>query len=136
MPPPPSRPTRARSSCTSPTSSGSTTRTAPRTSGLPAMPWPGSGSSPPPASGVSMTPSPEQLLRVLRDHGLRDIQTLTPADGGESKSAFLAADRSGRVSIVKFLPGRGPDAENQLRDLDTTVRRLRERGYPAPALEA
>lgn len=78
--------------------------------------------------------SQERLLRVLRDHGLRGIETLTPNGGGESGSAFKATDRSGKTSIVKVLPVTGPDAEGQLRDLATTVRRLRERGYPVPRL--
>lgn len=81
-----------------------------------------------------MKPSPEQLLQVLRDHGLQEIQTLRPADGGESGNAFRATDRSGKVSIVKVLPAAGLDTESQMRALDTTVRRLRERGYPAPSL--
>jgi Ser/Thr protein kinase RdoA (MazF antagonist) len=81
-----------------------------------------------------MTPSAGELLRVLRDLGLQEIQALAPAEGGESGSAFRATDRSGKVSIVKVLPATGADAASQLRDLDTTVRRLRERGYPAPRL--
>ncbi|MGH3164807.1 MAG: phosphotransferase, partial [Trebonia sp.] len=86
-----------------------------------------------------MKPSPEELLRVLQEQGLREIAALTPTDGGESGSAYWARDRSGEMSIVKVQPVTGPDAESpdaesQVRRLDATVRRLRERGYPAPRL--
>ena len=81
-----------------------------------------------------MKPSPGQLLQVLRDHGLPDIQALTPTDSGESGSAFRATNRSGSACIVKVLPASGADADRQLSDLDETVRRLRKRGYPAARL--
>jgi Phosphotransferase enzyme family len=73
---------------------------------------------------------------VLRDHGWPDIRTLAPVDSGESGNVFRATDRSGQVSIVKVLPAAEADAERQLRGLETTVRRLRERGYPAARLLA
>lgn len=76
----------------------------------------------------------EYLLRLLQGQGLPGIRTLRAADGGESGNAFLATDRSGEKSVVKVLPTAGASAGSQLRDLDVTVRRLRERGYPAPRL--
>lgn len=54
-----------------------------------------------------MKPASGQLLRVLRNHGLEEIQALTPTEGGESGSAFRATDRAGTVSIVKVLSATG-----------------------------
>jgi hypothetical protein len=87
-----------------------------------------------------MSVSAGELLRVLREQGLDEIETLTPTDGGESGNAYKALCRSenpcrsGETKVVKVLPVTGPDALDQVRDLDAAVRRLRERGYPAAAL--
>jgi hypothetical protein len=81
-----------------------------------------------------MTVSSGQLLQVLLDQGVKGIADLRAADRGESGSTFLATDSSGQASVVKVLPAAEADAAGHLQDLDTTVRRLRERGYPAPQL--
>jgi Ser/Thr protein kinase RdoA (MazF antagonist) len=60
---------------------------------------------------------------------------LTPA-GGESRNAFLVADRAGEVSVLKIMPGAPADAAGHLRTLDAVLARLRDRGYPAPRLHA
>jgi hypothetical protein len=78
-----------------------------------------------------MKPSPGELLRVLQEQGLREIVALTPTDGGESGSAFRASGRDGEIGLVKVLAATGPGAEHRVRELAATVRRLRERGYPA-----
>jgi Ser/Thr protein kinase RdoA (MazF antagonist) len=80
--------------------------------------------------------SPAGLLPLLREHAGLDLAALTPASGGESHSTFWATDRSGAVSLLKILPGAGPDAVAQLRDLETMTGRLRDRGYPAPPILA
>ena len=78
----------------------------------------------------------EELLQILHDHGLTSVQELTATDSGESGSAFWAAGAAGEKSIVKVLPAQQarPGAAAQVQELDATVRKLRERGYPAPRL--
>jgi Ser/Thr protein kinase RdoA (MazF antagonist) len=80
--------------------------------------------------------SPAGLLPLLREHAGLDLAALTRASGGESHSTFWATDRSGTVSVLKIVPGAGPDAVAQLRDLDALTGRLRDRGYPAPRILA
>jgi hypothetical protein len=85
---------------------------------------------------ASQPPLADDLRRALRDHAGLDFSALAPADGGESGSAFRARGRSGQVSILKILPGTGPETAGHLRVLGETVSSLRERGYPAPRLLA
>lgn len=72
---------------------------------------------------------------MLRDRAGLDFTTFAAADSGESRSVFRATDQAGAVSFVKVVP-RGPDTLSRLRALAVTVTRLRERGYPAPAITA
>jgi hypothetical protein len=80
--------------------------------------------------------SPGELRRVLREQAGLDLVTLTPAQGGESKSTFWATDRAGTVSVLKIMPGAAPEAAGHLRALDGVLARLRDRGYPAPRFRA
>jgi len=73
---------------------------------------------------------PGTLLRLLREAG-RNLTTLTPTQVGESGTAFWAASRSGTTGLLKIM--QEPGALGYLRALETIVRRLRERDYPAPA---
>lgn len=77
-------------------------------------------------------PPPDELLRVLRERAGLDLVALRPAGGGESRSAFWAIDRAETVSVLKIMPGAGPEAADRLRALDAVLARLRDRGYPAP----
>lgn len=77
-----------------------------------------------------------ELLLALREHAGLELATLEATDGGESGSSFWATERAGTVSIIKVLPAAGPGAVTGLRELETTTRRLRDRGYPAPRLRA
>jgi Ser/Thr protein kinase RdoA (MazF antagonist) len=85
---------------------------------------------------ASQRPLADDLRRALRHHAGLDFTTLAPTDGGESGNVFRASGRSGAVSIVKVLPGTGPETAGSLRVLGETVSALRERGYPAPRLLA
>jgi Ser/Thr protein kinase RdoA (MazF antagonist) len=78
----------------------------------------------------------DELRQVLRDQAGLDIVALTPASGGESRSAFWITDRAGVVSVLKIMPGAGPEAVSRVRALDAVLARLRDRGYPAPRLLA
>jgi Ser/Thr protein kinase RdoA (MazF antagonist) len=78
--------------------------------------------------------SPAGLLRALQDEAGISLATLTPARAGESGAAFWVTDHAGTVSLLKIMPGPGPDALTHLRALGATVDRLRERGYPAAPL--
>jgi Ser/Thr protein kinase RdoA (MazF antagonist) len=80
--------------------------------------------------------SPAGLLTLLREQAGLDLAALSPASGGESHSTFWATDRSGTVSVLKILPGAGPGAVARLRTLDEVTGRLRDRGYPAPRIQA
>jgi aminoglycoside phosphotransferase (APT) family kinase protein len=78
-------------------------------------------------------PEPDELRRVLREQAGLDLTALTPADGGESASTFLATGRDGTASVLKIsLTASGADVA-RLRDL---VGGLRRRGYPAARLLA
>jgi Ser/Thr protein kinase RdoA (MazF antagonist) len=72
------------------------------------------------------------LRQVLREQAGLDLVALRPASGGESRSAFWVTDRAGTVSVLKIMPGAGPEAAGRLRALDAVLARLRHRGYPAP----
>jgi Ser/Thr protein kinase RdoA (MazF antagonist) len=85
---------------------------------------------------LSAGPWPGDLRRVLREHAGLDLTVLTPADGGESHSAFRAADCAGRDGVLKVMRGAAPEAAGQLRALDAVLARLRDRGYPAPRFRA
>jgi hypothetical protein len=89
---------------------------------------------------MTWRPTAGELLRLLHEHSGIDFATLVPAGGGESRSVFVAMDHAGAASIVKILPdsepGARPDALGRLRALETTVARLRGRGYPAPRMTA
>jgi Ser/Thr protein kinase RdoA (MazF antagonist) len=76
----------------------------------------------------------EQLGQLLREQAGLDLVQLASASGGESRCAFWVTDRAGRVSLLKIIPGAGPEAAGRLRALDVVLSRLRARGYPAPAL--
>jgi hypothetical protein len=73
-----------------------------------------------------------ELRQVLREQAGLDLVGLRPASGGESRSAFWVSDRAGTVSVLKIMPGAGPEAAGHLRALDAVLTRLRDRGYPAP----
>jgi Ser/Thr protein kinase RdoA (MazF antagonist) len=62
--------------------------------------------------------------------------TVIPVGGGESRNAFWVTDRAGAVSMLKIMPDAPPEAASQVRALDAVLARLRDRGYPAPRLEA
>jgi hypothetical protein len=70
----------------------------------------------------------EQLRLALRDQAGIDLTSLVPADGGESGSTFLAADRAGTSSVLKLSRYREFGA------LTEVVDKLRARGYPAARL--
>ena len=76
----------------------------------------------------------EQLGQLLREQAGLNLVQLASASGGESRCAFWVTDRAGRVSLLKIIPGAGPEAAGRLRALDVVLSRLRARGYPAPAL--
>jgi hypothetical protein len=76
--------------------------------------------------------SPDELRQVLREQAGLDLVAPRPAGGGESRSAFLVTDHTGTVSVLKIMPGAGPEAVGRLRALDAVLARLRDRGYPAP----
>jgi hypothetical protein len=84
---------------------------------------------------ASLDTSPPGLLRLLRDEAGLDLAALKQAAGGESHGTFWATDRSGAVSMLKILPGAGPEAVAQLSALDAVTGRLGDRGYPAPRIE-
>jgi hypothetical protein len=79
--------------------------------------------------------SPGELRRVLPEHAGLDV-TAVRAAGGESRCAFWVTDRAGAVSVLKIMPGAPPEVAGQLHALNTTLARLRDRGYPAPRLTA
>jgi hypothetical protein len=81
-------------------------------------------------------PSPDELRQILREQAGLDFAALTPASGGESRTAFWVTDRAGTVSVLKIMPGAGPQAVSHLRTLDVVLARLRHRGYPAPRFRA
>jgi aminoglycoside phosphotransferase (APT) family kinase protein len=72
-----------------------------------------------------------ELRQVLREQAGLDLVELRPASGGESRSAFWVTDRTGTVSVLKIMPGAGPEAAGHLRALDAVLARLRDRRYPA-----
>ena len=80
--------------------------------------------------------SAEELRGLVRQQSGLDFAALTPARGGESRTAFWATDRAGTVSVLKIMPGAGPEAVSQLRALDRVLARLGDRGYPAPRFHA
>jgi Ser/Thr protein kinase RdoA (MazF antagonist) len=73
-----------------------------------------------------------ELRQVLREQASLDLVALRPASGGESRSVFWVTDRAGTVSVLKVMPGAGPEAARHLRALAAVLARLRDRGYPAP----
>jgi Ser/Thr protein kinase RdoA (MazF antagonist) len=77
---------------------------------------------------------PGELRRLVRQHAGLDFAALTPASGGESRTAFWVTDRAGTVSVLKIMPGAGLEAVSHLRALDLVAAQLRDRGYPAPRL--
>ena len=54
--------------------------------------------------------SPGELRRVLRDQAGLDLVALRAAGAGESRRAFWVTDRTGTVSVLKFLPDAPPEA--------------------------
>jgi len=80
--------------------------------------------------------SPEELRRIVQKQSGLDVAALTPASGGESRTAFWVTDRTGRVSVLKIMPGAGPGVVSHLRAVGLVLTRLRDRGYPAPRLHA
>jgi len=80
--------------------------------------------------------SPDELRRLVRQQAGLDIATLAPASGGGSRTAFWVTDRAGTVSVLKIMPGAGPDAVSHLCALGRVVARLRDRGCPAPRFHA
>ena len=80
--------------------------------------------------------SPGELRRLVREQSGLDFAALAPASGGESRTAFWATDRAGTVSVLKIMPGAGPEAVSHLRALGLVLTRLRGRGYPAPRFHA
>jgi len=77
-----------------------------------------------------------RLRAALTEQAGMDVVALRPADGGESKSAFLVTDRAGTVSVLKIMPDPDADGPGQLSTLDEILTELRRRGYPAPRLRA
>ena len=77
--------------------------------------------------------SPGELRRVLREHAGLDVVAVRAA-GGESRGAFWVTDRAGTVSVLKIMPDAPPEVAGQLHALNTTLTRLRDRGYPVPRL--
>jgi hypothetical protein len=59
-----------------------------------------------------------ELGRVLREQAGLDLVALTPASGGESRTAFWITDRAGTVSVLKIMPAAGPEAAGRLRAID------------------
>jgi Ser/Thr protein kinase RdoA (MazF antagonist) len=80
--------------------------------------------------------SPGELRRILREQAGLDLVTVIPVGGGESRNAFWVTDRAGAVSVLKIMPDAPPAAASQVRALDAVLARLRDRGYPAPRLDA
>jgi Ser/Thr protein kinase RdoA (MazF antagonist) len=78
----------------------------------------------------------ERDCRLVRQQSGLDFAALTSASGGESRTAFWARDRAGTVSVLKIMPGAGPEAVSHLCALDQILTRLRDRGYPAPRFQA
>jgi len=77
-----------------------------------------------------------ELRRALAGQAGLDVVRLAPATGGESRTVFLATGRDGSVSVVKVMPGAGPEVADRVRALGPVVARLRDRGYPAPRIRA
>jgi hypothetical protein len=86
--------------------------------------------------GVAAAGGHRELRRALAEQAGLEVVRLAPADGGESGTVFLAAGRDGLVSVVKIMPGAGPDMADRLHALGRVVARLRDRGYPAPRIRA
>jgi Ser/Thr protein kinase RdoA (MazF antagonist) len=80
--------------------------------------------------------SARELRRLVRQHAGLDCAALTPASGGESRTAFWLTDRAGTVSLLKIIPGAGPEMVSHLGALGVVLHRLRDRGYPAPRFHA
>jgi Ser/Thr protein kinase RdoA (MazF antagonist) len=78
----------------------------------------------------------DDLQRMVGEQAGLDLVALRPASGGESRTAFWITDRAGTVSVLKIMPGAGPEAAGHLRALDAVLARLRGRGYPAPRFRA
>jgi Phosphotransferase enzyme family len=74
--------------------------------------------------------------RVLREDAGIDLVTITPTSRGESGAAFWITDRAGTVMLVKIAHGPAHDAMRNLGGLVAMTGLLRERGYPAPRIQA
>jgi Ser/Thr protein kinase RdoA (MazF antagonist) len=83
-------------------------------------------------TGGSRQWRPGELRRVLREQAGLDVVAVRAVSAGESRSAFWVTDHAGMVSVLKIMPGAGPEAADHLRELDAVLARLRDRGYPAP----
>jgi hypothetical protein len=78
--------------------------------------------------------SPEELRRLVRQQSGLDYAALAPASSGESRTTFWFTDRAGTVSVLKIMPGAGPETVSDLYALDLVAARLRDRGYPGTAI--
>jgi aminoglycoside phosphotransferase len=74
--------------------------------------------------------------RVLREDAGIDLVTITPTSRGESGAAFWITDRAGTVMLLKIAHGPAHDAMRNLGGLVAMTGLLRERGYPAPRIQA
>jgi len=73
-----------------------------------------------------------ELRQVLREQAGLDVAALTAVGSGQSRSALWVTGLAATVSVLKIMPGAGPEAVGHLRALDAMAARLRDRGYPAP----
>lgn len=87
-------------------------------------------------AGMAAASRRGELRRALAEQAGLDVVRLAPTSGGESGTVFWAVGRDGSVSVVKIIPGAGPDIPGRLRALGPVVARLRDRGYPAPRIRA